>query len=62
MIEYSQELNEWAKELAEFHLPRWEELPYLNLYMDQVVAYINETLEFLLVLLLLLKKHIYHIN
>ena len=49
MIEYSQELNEWAKELAEFHLPRWEELPSLNLYMDQVVAYINETLEFLLV-------------
>lgn len=49
MIEYSQELNEWAQELAEFHLPRWEELPSLNLYMDQVVAYINETLEFLLV-------------
>ncbi|MEE0510492.1 MAG: DUF1836 domain-containing protein [Peptococcaceae bacterium] len=49
MNEYSQELNEWAKELAAFRLPRWEELPSLNLYMDQVVAYINETLEFLLV-------------
>lgn len=49
MIEYSQELNEWAQELAEFQLPRWEELPSLNLYMDQVVAYINETLSFLLV-------------
>lgn len=49
MIDYSQELKEWAHALADFRLPRWEELPSLNLYMDQVVAYINETLEFLLV-------------
>lgn len=48
MIDYSQELNDWAKELAEIRLPRWEELPSLNLYMDQVVAYINDTLAFLL--------------
>ena len=34
MIDYSQELNDWAKELAEIRLPRWEELPSLNLYMD----------------------------
>ena len=46
MIDYSQELNDWAKELAEIRLPRWEELPSLNLYMDQVVAYINDTLAF----------------
>ena len=48
MIDYSQELNEWAQELAQVHLPRWEELPSLNLYMDQVVAYINDTLAFVL--------------
>ena len=48
MLDYSQELKAWAAELAEFHLPRWEELPTLSLYMDQVVAYINDTLVFLL--------------
>jgi len=24
-----------------FHLPRWEELPYLDLYMDQIITFID---------------------
>ncbi len=47
MVDYSQELNAWAKELSAVHLPRWEELPALSLYMDQVLLYINDTLAFL---------------
>lgn len=49
MKDYSQELNAWAEELSAVHLPRWDELPSLNLYMDQVLEYINETLSFLMV-------------
>ena len=30
--------------LLEFHIPRWEELPNIDLYMDQVVSLIEETL------------------
>ena len=29
------------KELAVFHCPRWEELPEMDLYMDQVVTLLN---------------------
>lgn len=47
MVDYSQELNAWAEELSMVHLPRWEELPALSLYMDQVLLYINDTLAFL---------------
>lgn len=49
MIDHSRELNEWAQKLAAVQLPRWQELPTLALYMDQVVAYINDTLSFLLI-------------
>ena len=30
----------------EIHLPRWEELPNLDLYLDQVVTVMEEYLEF----------------
>lgn len=30
--------------ILDFHLPRWEELPNIDLYMDQVVSLIEETL------------------
>lgn len=49
MKDYSQELNAWAEELSVVHLPRWDELPSINLYMDQVLEYINDTLSFLIV-------------
>lgn len=34
--------------LIQFHLPRWEELPDFDLYMDQVVTLVNQTLSPLL--------------
>ncbi len=33
------------RELKELAIPRWEELPDLDLYMDQVLSYINSRLE-----------------
>lgn len=41
------ELRRWGSYLAQFALPRWEELPPLELYMDQVVALLGQYLEFL---------------
>lgn len=32
-------------ELKNFHAPRWNELPQLPLYMDQVVYYLNQALD-----------------
>ena len=34
-------------QLQLLQLPRWTDLPGLNLYMDQVVSYINQYLEVL---------------
>ena len=37
--------RERANKIAEnFHIPRWEQLPSIDLYMDQVVAFIDESL------------------
>ena len=30
--------------IEEFHIPRWNELPNVDLYLDQVVNLINSTL------------------
>jgi len=32
------------KNTIDFHIPRWEELPNIDLYMDQVVSFIEESL------------------
>ena len=37
-----------AKDTANFHCPRWKELPGISLYMDQVLLVVNETLKPLL--------------
>ncbi len=34
-----------AIDIANFHVPRWNELPNINLFLEQVVVYINTTLE-----------------
>ena len=34
-----------TKEILEFHLPRWDELPEIELYMDQVVYTLEKKLE-----------------
>ncbi len=40
-----QDLQEWQESLREVHLPRWEELPNLGLYMDQVITILEHYLE-----------------
>lgn len=40
-------LNE--QEIKDLHLPRWNELPSLNLYMDQVVDYLQQVLGVLMI-------------
>ncbi len=42
-----QRMRKWEAYLNEHALPAWEELPALELYMDQVVALINSYLGFL---------------
>lgn len=39
-----EELRKLTKEVSEFHIPRWEELPDLELYMEQVITYIENNL------------------
>ncbi len=34
--------RQWAEKMESFHLPRWEDLPELELYMDQVVAFLEK--------------------
>lgn len=36
-----EELKAWGENLAKAHLPRWDELPDLDLYMDQVLTLVD---------------------
>lgn len=40
--ELTAQLAEFEKKLANFHIPRFRELPEIDLYMDQVIAYVNK--------------------
>ena len=42
-----QRMRKWEAYLNDHALPSWEELPELELYMDQVVALLNSYLGFL---------------
>ena len=42
MIE--QAFEEWRQGLSKMHLAAWDELPEMNLYVDQVVSYVNDHL------------------
>ncbi|MEG0896010.1 MAG: DUF1836 domain-containing protein [Ruthenibacterium sp.] len=44
----NQNIAIWKKELAEYHLPRWNELPDMELYMDQVIGQLDKYLALLL--------------
>lgn len=33
---------DWLKEMMNYHIPRWEELPEIDLYMDQVLNFIEK--------------------
>ena len=37
--------REWGKDFVDFHIPRYEELPNIPLYLDQVIGILNDTLE-----------------
>ena len=43
----TQYLEDWRKNMAAYQLPTWEELPDLELYMDQVVALVGRYLSLL---------------
>ena len=42
------QLKEWAQYVGHFQLPRWEQLPELELYMDQVIVLMEKILSGLL--------------
>lgn len=42
-----EQLKDFAQHLRNYHLPRWEELPDFDLYMDQVIALIERYLNIL---------------
>ena len=35
-------IETWAKEFENYHIPRWDELPAIEYYMDQVIEYIDQ--------------------
>ena len=36
-----QRLGQWVASMQEFRLPDWDSLPQLELYMDQVITYLE---------------------
>ncbi len=42
--EINHDLALWCSDFVNFHLPRWEELPDIELYMEQVIAFIEKSL------------------
>ncbi|MEG2000690.1 MAG: DUF1836 domain-containing protein [Evtepia sp.] len=43
----AEKLRKWETQLNSFALPTWEELPSIELYMDQVIVLLTQYLEFL---------------
>lgn len=43
----AQKLRKWEKYMQNYVLPRWEELPTIELYMEQVIALLMQYLDFL---------------
>ncbi|MFV0557748.1 MAG: DUF1836 domain-containing protein [Enterococcus sp.] len=44
MTPLASQLQQWSQQLEDFRLPRWDELPDLDLYMDQVIKLIEQYL------------------
>ncbi len=42
----AEKLNRWESFLGSYRLPEWEELPKIDLYLDQVIALVNQYLGF----------------
>lgn len=41
MDTYKIKITDWCSTFEDYHIPRWEELPDIDLYMDQVVTFIE---------------------
>jgi len=42
----AEKLVRWERFLGAYHLPEWEELPKIDLYLDQVIALVNNYVGF----------------
>ena len=42
----AEKLNRWERFLDSYRLPEWEELPRIDLYLDQVIALVNNYVGF----------------
>lgn len=42
--DFAASLSEFEKKLQNYHIPRYRELPDIDLYMDQVISYVNKYL------------------
>ena len=40
----NEKLQQWKNQISSFLFPRWNELPEVDLYMDQVVGYLSQKL------------------
>ncbi len=45
--EFEERLKDWEQKLEKYVLPKWEELPVFELYMDQVIVLVNQYLSIL---------------
>ena len=43
-----EDLRPWAEQVQTYHMPRYDELPAIDLYMDQVVAILEDCLRLFL--------------
>jgi len=43
--EFAMHMKEWNQLLNNYKMPTWEELPIIDLYMDQVIALMNQYLK-----------------
>ena len=42
--ELEEEYRQWLDSVRDFRLPRWNEMPDIDLYMDQVLTYVDKVL------------------
>lgn len=43
-------VQNWVKQIQDIHLPRYEELPNIELYLDQVITYSNQAIRDIFIL------------
>ena len=42
MDNIQEEIKQFSEDISNLHIPRWEELPDIELYMDQVITFIEK--------------------